>query len=39
MIVFSTNGAGTVGYPYATKEKKKKQNLEEPREKQTNPQL
>ena len=23
MIVFSTNGAGTVGYPYATKEKKK----------------
>ena len=31
IIVFSTNGARAVGYPYAQK-KKKKQNLEEPKE-------
>ena len=31
MIVFSTNDAGAVGYPYVQK-KKKKQNLEEPKE-------
>lgn len=38
MIVFSTNGAGAVGYPYVQR-KKKKQNLEEPKRETDNPQL
>ena len=39
IIVFSTNGARAVGYPYAQKKKKEAKPGRTKREKQTNPQL